>query len=121
MEKKFDIKLEVIHFNTEDVIVTSGFGLYGNLVNNTPYWTKSSELNESSINYSYNETSYCTFFFNGESFSEINESRYNKIDDDSGFYAYFKEGAKIWWTENQKKSSYGSSADLPWTDLTSSQ
>lgn len=121
MEKKFDIKLEVIHFNTEDVIVTSGFGLYGNLVKYTHYWTKSSELNESSINYSYNEDYYCTFFFNGESFSEIEESTYRNIGDHSGFYAYFKEGAKIWWTENQKKSSYLSSADLPWTDLTSSQ
>ena len=120
MKKFFSPKLEVIHFNTEDVIVTSGFGVYGNLAKDTPYWTKNSELQEYSIlDYSsLQEKYYSTFIFDGNSIVSTSNSISGKnIEDESGVYAFFKgnyaDTKGIWWTDGKTKSQYTNLSSLP--------
>ncbi len=120
MKKFFSPKLEVIHFNTEDVIVTSGFGVYGNLTKGTPYWTKNSELLEySRLDYNnLQEKYYSIFTFDGNSIVATGKSLQGRdINDESGVYAFFKENYAdtkgIWWTDGKTKSQYTNLSSLP--------
>lgn len=113
MKKMNSPKLEVIQFNTEDVIVTSGVG-YKSLSPGRTYFSLGSEMDEAFPNQEmYRRNSFYKFYLDANS-SEISYStrapfKINDIDPIDDYYAWYDLGK--WFTEDKRKDAYFVSND----------
>ncbi len=108
MKKMNSPKLEVIQFNTEDVIVTSGVG-YKSLSPGRTYFSLGEEMIEAlSDDERFSDGKFYKFYYvaNSSGITPINYSSYkigaiSEIDD---YYAWYDVGN--WFTEDKRKNDY---------------
>lgn len=122
MEKFPSLKLEVIHFYTEDVIVTSGTGQLSqsNFVFSPPYtyFTLGRELNDAGYN-DANQNLFYKYIPNSKSnsfeYDKYTSEKYTNIRlvEKSWRYAWYNDNR--WHTENQTKD-YFLDNDILWTN-----
>lgn len=110
MEKMSAPKLEVITFNTEDVIVTSGNSAATNFIRatNLPdnfYFTLGFEVEEGTDKEELRRSSFYRFNIIDGSFSLMNTSHQIR-DITKEIYAWYDEDSKGWYTEMHLKSHY---------------
>ena len=109
MEKMSAPKLEVIHFNTEDIIVTSSPSNVHGLDSRQPYFALASEMSEAmpDAEISSNDKWFYRFKYDSASdtypYFDNNPHKLSELNDDSGYYAWYKNG---WKTENQYYTFY---------------
>ena len=111
MEKMSAPKLEVIHFNTEDVIVTSGNSAATNFIRatNLPdnfYFTLGSEVEQGTSNEELSRNLFYKFNIKDGSFLLANGNTFPIRDIGNEIYAWFDEDSKGWYTEMHLKSDY---------------
>ena len=112
MEKMSVPKLEVIHFNTEDVIVTSGNSAATSFIKATQlqgnnYFTLGSEVGEgSSIEEIGGNRVFYIFNIKNGSFSLYDNNTHLLRDINKEIYAWFDEDSKGWYTEMLPKTHY---------------
>ena len=114
MEKMSAPKLEVIHFNTEDVIVTSGNSAATSFIKATQlqgnnYFTLGSEVGEGTSGAGFDvisKSKYYKFNIKNGSFSLADTNTFPIRDIGNEIYAWFDEDSKGWYTEMHLKSDY---------------
>ena len=115
MRKMDKLVLDIIRFETEDIIVTSGGSpsLYSGLTGDTTYFTWGSEINQSnyknSEGYKIKDGSFYKFRYSPESntinlFQRDQKYTIGQIGDEREFYAWYDTGG--WFTEGLTKNSY---------------
>ena len=110
MEKMSATKLEVIHFNTEDVIVTSGNSAATNFIKATQlqgnnYFTLGSEVEEGTGKEVRGSSFYRFNIINGF-FSTRDNNSHSINDINKEIYAWFDEDSEGWYTEMLPKTHY---------------
>ena len=110
MKKINSPKLEIIHFNTEDVIVTSSTTMFESLKPETPYFALGSEINQFDSNEDKNAYRFYTFKYN-PTLNQIlytSSTAYSEKDvkQSSNFYYLYAWYNNGWVTENQYKDYY---------------
>lgn len=113
MKKMNSPKLEVIQFNTEDVIVTSSASTIHTLISGQPYFALGSEMHDARPNVEIRsgDTVYYKFQYNAISdqytyFSDYSLLKYIANDTNAGYYAWWDDYS--WRTDNQDYTFYSS-------------
>ena len=109
MKKMNSPKLEIIQFNTEDVIVTSGFSNIHSLDSGIPYFALGTEMKEARPDEEIkNKDDYFyKFSYDSQSntydYTNNNPYKLSTLDTFAGYYAWYNNG---WKTENQYYTYY---------------
>ena len=110
MEKMAAPILEVIRFQTEDVIVTSSATMLESLKANTPYFALGSEINQFNPDEDKSDSRFYTFTYNPAlnqliptSSTAYSEKEIRNNQNFPNIYAWF---TNQWVTENQDKDYY---------------
>lgn len=113
MKKMNSPKLEVIQFNTEDVIVTSGGG-YKSLSSGRTYFSLGEEMIEAfSDDERFSDGKYYKFYYDtissGIKLVSTSSYRIGAISEIDDYYAWYDLGN--WFTEDKRKDAYFVSND----------
>ena len=109
MEKRFALNLQVIHFNTEDIIVTSSLSNTHSLDSGRTYFALASEMSEARPDAEIQSNDKWFYIFRYDSASDTypyfdtNTHRLSELNYNSGYYAWYHNG---WKTENQYYTFY---------------
>lgn len=111
MEKMSAPKLEVIHFNTEDVIVTSGNSAATNFFKATQlldnyYFTSGSEVGQGTDKEELSGSRFYRFNIINGFFSSDDNNSHLLRDINKEIYAWYDEDSKGWYTEMLPKTHY---------------
>ena len=108
MEKIFALVLHVIHFNTEDIIVTSSLSNIHGLDSGQQYFALGTEMSEARPDDEIKNNDKYFYKFQYDALSDKysynnNYFRLSEINSDAGYYAWYNNG---WKTENQNYTYY---------------
>ena len=107
MKKMNSPELEVIHFNTEDVIVTSGVG-YKSLSPGRSYFTLGYEMDEAFPDAEvFSKKNFYKLYYDIDSSALKFSTTYDpitNIDENNDYYAWYDVGN--WFTEDKRKNDY---------------
>ena len=119
MKKMNSPKLEVIHFNTEDVIVTSGNSVVSAYSSATElhdnfYFTIGSEVSQGTAMDEISRNKFYKFNIVDGVFTQTDRDAYPIRDIGGEIYAWYDEFISGWYTEGKSKNSYYSGTTYTW-------